>query len=291
MIDLAAFEGRRIPRGLGRAALWGGAALCAVSLGWAAAPVIWHLTGESGQIIPAPAAAPDEPATRTDLGPLLAFAPFGQDDMPVPEPQATAKTDLGLTLLGVTIGNPPSASRAIISGGGTPVASYPIGARITANVDLAEVNADHVVLRVDGQLETLSFAKRSEVAARAAGNNPRDLIPQGARPQSATPPDPAGTPEEMIARYREALRADARGLLDRLGVIPTSGGYQIGDDASAEVLQAGMRPGDVITSVNGRQVGDVVADRQHFDEVAASGQARVELLRDGQPIVMSFLFR
>lgn len=290
MIDLAAFEGRRIPPGWGRTVLWGAAALCAISLGWAAAPVIWHLAGESGQIIPASAAAPDEPATRTDLGPLLAFAPFGQDDMPVPEPQVTGGTDLGLTLLGVTIGNPVSASRAIIAGGGTPVASYPIGARITADVDLAEVNADHVVLRVDGQLETLFFTKRPQAAAPDATNDPRNTAP-AAQPPAATPPDPASPLEQMIARYRQALEADAAGLLEGLGLTPAEGGYQVGDNPAPELAQAGFLPGDVITLVNGQRVGDIDADQQHFDDVVASGQLRVELQRDGQAIAMSFLLR
>ena len=117
MMGLEAIEGRRIPVVLGRAALWSGAALCAVSLGWTAAPVIWRLTGESGQLIPVPSAVPDEPAMQVDLDPILAFGPFGQDAMPVPEPQVTGETNLGLVLLGVTMGNPVSASRAIISGG------------------------------------------------------------------------------------------------------------------------------------------------------------------------------
>ena len=290
MIGTVAFEGRGIPTILARAALWGGAAFCAVSLGWTAAPVIWRLKGESGQIIPPPSAAPDEPATQTDLEPLLAFAPFGQDSMPVSEPQATGESSLGLVLLGVTIGNPASASRAIISGGDTPVASYPIGARITANADLAEVNGDHVVLRVNGQPETLSFTKRPEAAAPDAGNNLRNPAPT-AQPQSVAAPDPASPLEEMIAQYREALDADPGGLLDELGLTPAEGGYQIGDNPAPELTQAGFLPGDVITLVNGRGVGDIDADRQHFDAIVASGQLRVELQRDGQAIAMSFLLQ
>ena len=291
MIDTAAFEGRRIPPLLGRAALWGGAALCAVSLGWTAAPVIWRLKGEGGQIIPAASAAPDEPATQNDLEPILAFAPFGQDSMPAPEPQAAGESSLGLVLLGVTIGNPASASRAIISGGDTPVASYPVGARITANADLAEVNGDHVVLRVNGQPETLSFTKRPEAAAPDTGNNFRNLPPPAAGPRSVAPSGPASPLDETIARYRDALDADPSGLLEELGLAPAQGGYQIGANPGPELAQAGFLPGDVITLVNGRQVGDIDADRQHFDDIVASGQLRVELQRDGQAVAMSFLLQ
>lgn len=291
MIGLGAFEGRGIPFVLGRAALWCGAAFCAVSLGWTAAPVIWRLKGESGQIIPVPSAAPDEPAMQVNLEPILAFGPFGQDNVPAAEPQVTGETSLGLVLLGVTMGNPVSASRAIISGGDTPVASYPVGARITANADLVEVNADHVVLRVNGQLETLSFAKHPQAAAPDARRDRRNPTPAAAQPQDATEPDAVSPLEETIARYRQALDADAVGFLDGLGLIPVEGGYQIGDSPAPELAQAGFLPGDVIVSVNGRRLGDIDADRQHFEDVVASGQLRIELQRDGQVIAMSFLLR
>ena len=292
MIGLEAFEGRRIPGVLGRAALWCGAALCAISLGWTAAPVIWRLQGESGQIIPVPSATPDEPAMQVDLEPILAFGPFGQDNTPAPQPQAAGETSLGLVLLGVTMGNPASVSRAIISGGDTPVASYPIGARITANADLVEVNADHVVLRVNGQLETLSFSKRSQAEApdaRVARDDRRGAPP--AVPTGDAAPDPASPLDEAIARYGQALDTDPAGLLDGLGLTPVEGGYQVGDNPAPELAQAGFLPGDVIASVNGRRLGDIDADRQHFEDVVASGQLRIELQRDGQVIAMSFLLR
>lgn len=292
MIDIAALGGRHVPALLGRAALWAGAAFCAVSLGWTAAPVIWRLAGESGQIVPAPAAALDQPAAQVDLEPLLAFAPFGQDSLPAAEPQSAGETGLGLVLLGVTIGNPSSASRAIISGGSTPVASYPIGARITADADLVEVNADHVVLRVDGQLETLSFAKRPQAPQPGAAPATRDPAPVVARPGPETPPDADPSLEDAISRYRHALDADGAGFLDGLGLAPAAeGGYRVGDTPAPDLARAGFQPGDVITSVNGRRVGDIDADRQQFDRIVASGQLRVELQRDGQAIAMSFLLR
>lgn len=287
MIDIARLTGG-MPVRIWPAALWTLAAVTAINLGWSAAPVVWRLAGQDGQIIPAFAGPQATAAARTDLAPLLDFAPFGQDSLPTPEPQVTGETSLGLTLLGVTIGNPASASRAIISGGDTPVASYPVGARVLGNADVAEVNADHVVLRVDGRLETLSFADTGTATARAAGSNLRNLIPQATQ---AAPTNTSNAPEDVINRYRAAIQADALGVLDRLGVTPTPDGYQIGVNASPGVLQAGMRPGDVITSVNGQRVGDMEADRQYFDQVAASGRARVELQRDGQAIVMSFPLR
>jgi general secretion pathway protein C len=59
----------------------------------------------------------------------------------------------------------------------------------------------------------------------------------------------------------------------------------------ALVRDAGFRAGDVITRVNGQKVGDISVDQRYFDDVVLSGRARVEVLRDGQSIILSFPLR
>ena len=83
----------------------------------------------------------------------------------------------------------------------------------------------------------------------------------------------------------------AQGVIDRLGLQITDQGYRVTENASSGVKQAGFKPGDVVTTVNGQKVGDITKDQSYFDEVAASGRARVELVRDGQTIIMSFPLR
>ena len=65
-------------------------------------------------------------------------------------------------------------------------------------------------------------------------------------------------------------------------------GYRIAEQHDSGVGLAGLRAGDIVTSVNGQAVGDVEQDRSLFDNVAASGLARVEVQRDGRTIVLSF---
>ncbi len=270
------------------AVVWLTAALAVVSLGAAAGPVVWRLAGDEGRIVAPAGAAPVTEAARLDLGPILAFAPFGSTATPVAAaPEVAGETALGLTLLGVTIAIPASASRAIIAGGDAKVQSYSVGMAITATAMLAEVQPDHVVLDVGGRLETLSFAKRGAAPAPATGTDLRNLIPQAG--QAA--PAPSNEPDAVIARYRAAIQQDAQGVMNRLGLEITDQGYRITDAASPGVRQAGFRPGDVVTTVNGQKVGDMAADQRYFDEVAAAGRARVEIQRDGQAIVMTFPLR
>ena len=271
--------------------IWAFAALTALTLGVSAGQVFWRMSGEDGAIRAPSRTVTAVDASRLDLAPILALAPFGSEVAPQEDPEITGETSLGLTLLGVTIADPAAGSRAIISGGDGPPRGYFVGEIITAAASLSAIEFDHVVLNVGGRLETLSFTKPGAVVAPAAGNGPdlKNLIPSAN--QSATPAAGSNDPDSVIARYRSAIEMDALGVMNRLGLEATDQGYRITESASPGVQQAGFRAGDMVTSVNGKKVGDIAADQGYFDEVAASGKARVELLRDGETIVMSFPLR
>lgn len=266
---------------------WLGAAVMSVSLGVAAAPVVWHLLGEvdtGGGGATAPVTGPRQPgAAVVDITPVLAFAAFGNAAPAAPPVAAEVPaTQLGLTLLGLTIAVPASASRAIIAGGDLAVSSYAPGQAITATVTLAETRRDHVILTVNGAPEALYFP-----------NGSNDLNPQAqilVPIANAGPPDPTN-PDAVIAFYRAEILQNPQSVLDRLGLQATTAGYVIAETAAADVRRAGFQPGDLVTRVNGQTVGDVAQDQIYFDQIAASGRATVEVQRSGQIITMTFPLR
>jgi general secretion pathway protein C len=261
------------------ALFWILAAGLSISIGLAAVPVIWHGLGEFGA--PAPgftALAAPAPAAQT-LDAILAFAPFGSA-APVAVPDAALpEAALGLTLLGLTVAVPTTASRAMIAGGDTPVASYGIGSAINANVTLAEVFSDHVILLVGGQPQTLAFVTGTAQAGVTGFATDQVAI------------DPAQDADAAVARYRAEILQDPQGVMDRLGLRATPNGYQIATTAPPAVMQAGFQPGDLVTTVNGQRVGDVAQDQQYIDQIVATGRATVEVQRDGQTIIMTFPLR
>ena len=188
------------------------------------------------------------------------------------------RTETGLVLLGIALAEPASESRAIISGGDLPVSSYGAGSPISAAITLAEVLPDHVILQVNGQREALYF---TQATAATAGVDLQNLIVS----EDATPAPDADT---VIARYRAEIQQNPQTVMDRLGLEATDQGYRITDAAIPGVRQAGFQPGDVVTTVNGQAVGNVAADTVYFDEVAAGDRATVEVVRDGQTIIMTF---
>ena len=265
---------------------WLTAGLVAVSLGASAGPVIWHMLGkvETGPAALSAQAAGAPPATGTpaDISAILAFAPFGSATPVAPTaPVAIPATQLGLSLLGLTLANPAAASRAIIGGGDQPVASYAVGQTIAQAVILSEVHADHVILTVNGTPEALYFTPGAEGAAQPFAIVP--IIAEG-------PADPAN-PDAVIAYYRDEILQNPQSVLDRLGLQATADGYLIAESADPDVRRAGFQPGDLVTRVNGQAVGDVARDQAYFDDIAASGRATVEVQRAGQTITMTFPLR
>jgi general secretion pathway protein C len=245
--------------------------------------VVWHLMGEvdtGAPVMTAKAAVPVS-AAAPDIYAVLAFAPFGTTAAPPPPvPTEIPATQLGLTLLGLTIANPASSSRAMIAGGDVPVASYAVGQAISAAVTLSEVRADHVILLVNGAPEALFFIETDAV-----------FVPANAVPIIATGPTDPTNPDAVIAYYRDQVLQNPQSLLDRFSLQATPDGYLIGDITDPDMASAGFQPGDLVTRVNGQAVGDVTRDQAYFDEIAASGRATVDIMRQGQTITMTFPLR
>lgn len=277
------------------ALVWIATALAAISIGLHAGPLPWRFAGDSGLPAPAIVAATADEGDPVSIEPILALAPFGRL-APAPAPETPVEeTALGLTLHGVVIATDAARSSAIISSGEVPARSYQVGEVVAEAATLIEVQGDHVVIEVAGRRETLSFPEIRSATGRSGGDRGvaalRALVTGNGGAANAPAETPRNDPEAVIARYRERIQANPQTVLDGLGLEATAQGYRIGETASNGVRRAGLQPGDVVEKVNGQQVGNIERDRDLFDAVAASGRARIEVLRDGQRVVMSFPLR
>lgn len=271
------------------------------SLAMAAGPVAWHLAGESAQAprdLPRPAAAPPA-ATAPDLSGLYALAPFGAAAAPEAPTAPAAQTQLDLALRGIVLNG--ADSLAFIAAQGT-TQSYRTGATIRDGVTLSEVREDHVLLDVGGRIEVLGFPNREVdlgdgdalTEADTAPPDPFDRLRGLIRAATPRPEAEEITPEttkDYIDLWRERVIRNPKQVLDQIGLTATENGYIINDEHDMGVRLAGLRPGDRVARVNGQPVGDMEADRRRYDEIAASGVARLEVVRDGQTITMSFPLR
>lgn len=273
-------------------------ALAAFSVVQAALPVLRHAAGivvtEGG----APPAPPHStPRARTDLSPLLARAPFGREPS---DPPATTQTSARLpafVLRGVFASDGASSAALLEVDGATD--RYRPGDKVTETFDLSEVAPDHVTLTGAGQTITLSFEdahlSASGSQADQIASDPAALIARLGRdlvvPIRAEKPKAPETTSEYIDYWRKRIRKNPQAVLDEIGLTPSPEGYVIADRHDVGVKLAGLKAGDLVRSVNGQSVGDPDDDRRFYDRIAASGQARLEVERNGRVLTFSFPLR
>ncbi len=252
--------------------IWVAVVAFAVSIGYAARDLPRHLSGESG--LPPPMVSSDIPASSDySVDSILSLAPFGraaEEQAPVVN---TGEPSLGLTLRGVVIAA-GAPSKAIIAGSSGAAQTYSAGDEVTPNATLREVHGDHVVLDIEGSEQSLAFP-----------NADRSI---------AQPPVEEESSEgvaELLANWYEQAKEDPGTVLDSLGLEVGESGYVVTDQLSDDLRQAGFVAGDVVVKVNGQQVGNIQTDLDLFNAALASGHAKLDVIRNGQPLVMSFSLR
>ncbi|MBA98934.1 type II secretion system protein N [Sulfitobacter sp.] len=280
-------------------------ALCiTASLGIAAGPVFWHIMGQTSDktaevsfVATSPSVAP----ASVDLVSAVALAPFGSAKPDQQVTKAPEKTTLDLALRGILQQSDPSLSFALIATDGTTL-RYAIGDSIAGKATLIEINDRHVVLDVDGVRQILGFPN-ADIADLSAGDVPAGPTPLsnldrlqaalsvGSGSIEIEDPPPPETTEEYISMWRERIIRNPNQVLDEIGLLPTEKGYIVDETHDPGVNLAGLKAGDLVARVNGQTVGNTEEDRKFFDEVAASGVARLEVVRDDKTFVLSFPLR
>lgn len=203
---------------------------------------------------------PDLSALRgTGLFAARAFA--GEDGL-----ERVPETRLDLTLHGVRRGPDPQSGSAVIESPGAGQRTLPAGAEIAPEVRLEEIHSDRVIIDRRGVRESLFL--------REEARRTRLVQPAGA-PGEADEAKPA--PRPSAADWVRGLR------LERTGQDGRTIGYTVLAQSEPGLLEtAGLEPGDIITSVNGRRLDRSVNTLEVLEELAESPSARFTVLRGGQ---------
>lgn len=219
------------------------------------------------------------------------------------------ETRLNLQLKGVFTAGNEAESTAIVAESNKPGELYRIGDRLPGNAILSAVHDDHILFKRGSRFEKLKFSEQA-FQATAVETSPRTsprakpqrrdrrsserlrqsraLKAQQQRKRSTQRGGTGAAQQQSISdivnSYRDRLDSDPESVLRELGVESvTSGessGYRVGNQISQrQLLQAGLQAGDVILSVNGRPVGDVMQDRSVLDQAMKAGRVRVEIQR------------
>jgi len=290
--------------------------LFAVLIAATLARLVWLVVGGPPAAVPAETESPAvvaRPAPRFTEDMAQAWAMFGDAAAPVTAgtDETAPATNLSLQLLGIFSTGDARLAGAVIGERGKDGELYRIGAALPGGAVLEKVEASKVLLRRRGQLETLAFDSLASGGTNGGGSAGgsdagagldmaggfRSVKDRLSQPPTDDDGSEAGDAQSraraVLANLSNDLRSNPDGVLAELGLRQMSAGqasgYMVGDGASAEAMRAlGLRPGDVVLSVNGKALGNIRNDARLVDEVKSSGEARVEIRRGSQTFTVNY---
>jgi len=237
---------------------------------WAENPVAETPRAQAGQL---------EAMSQVPQASIAGYEIFGRPERQVGVADAVRRsapeTGLRLRLEGVLVGQRPEDSGAIVAGSDGKTEYYRVGDTLPGNAELSEVEPGRILIRRNGRYEALAFEDQTE---------PSVMVAEPA-------PEPASSPDAALARARQQLDAQGVAALTAYGLRPADdtgmSGYVY--NGSNPMLNAvNLRPGDVITAINGQRLGDIEQDKSLLESWRDQPQLDIEIERDGSILTVSY---
>lgn len=258
------------------------ALILTVLLAHGLASLTWSLLPRAEQPPPPTAPLSEAPAVaRADFSRLSNLHLFGraQSQQRTAAPIDAPETSLNLTLRGILYNPDPKQARAIISAPNKEDEMYRVGDQVPGGATIDQIYADRVMLLRNGQYETLRLPED------------RLNLPGGA----AAAADSGGSPslpsagQEVLAEYRRQLIETPENASQYIQAEPVNqggsgiAGFRVNPGADPAMFNlAGLQPGDIVTAVNELQLDTVDKGFEAIEELAASEEITLKVLRNGQ---------
>lgn len=236
--------------------------------------IVVGLTGRSRQA-PPPAVALPPPAPPLDIGTLVNAHLFGNAAAQATGDAANAPaTSMPLVLTGLFATEDPKEGMAIIGESAQAAKFVTVGQQVPGGAQLHSVYNDRAIIDRAGVLESVFLPKST-----------------GAGLAMAPPPPPVGQPpgnEAMVERMRRLVNSDpgAIGQLMRPQAVFAGGkmrGFRVYPGANRQAFaRMGLRPGDLVTAINGTPLDDKDRAEEIFNTLSSSTDARVSVTRNGR---------
>ncbi len=222
---------------------------------------------------PAPAGAAATPPP-VDVAAIVNARLFGANAAATPsDPSAAPPTSMPLVLAGVLADPDPKRGFAIIGESAATARLRVVGDSLPGGARLHAIFGDRVIIERGGTLESVTLPRRS-----SAG-----VLPVAAAPL------PGAEAGAAIERMRQIVQRDP-GLIGDL-MRPTKvfdkgqmRGYRVYPGRNpAAFARLGLRPGDLITSINGTPLDDASRGDEVLRTIGSAAEVRVGLMRNGRP--------
>ncbi|MBL1259096.1 MAG: type II secretion system protein GspC [Thiotrichaceae bacterium] len=204
---------------------------------------------------------------------------FGKENQHAPAAlvvqQDIPQTTLKLTLRGVFVAD--GGGGAIIAEANGKERYYPVNARISGGVILAEVHPTKVVLKRNNTLEILELPKESIKTASSSTRARNRSSRTGAR---AAP--------MSLKQYRKDLLKEPQRLTDAIKMSPKSErgkfiGYQVKPGRDRALFdRVGLMSGDIVTAVNGIRLDTPAKGLNVLRSLQTANSVRLDIKRNGR---------
>ncbi len=254
-----------------------------VAIGVQAAVIVRDLIPErsisaaaSAQI---PAASNAAPRRVLDVQSIINAHLFGEAspaEQAAGDPADAPETNLSLVLAGTIAASDPKSGFGIIGESATTAKLFSVGDSVPGGARLHAVYGDRVILERAGQLEALLLPRDYKGGGSA-------FAPQ-ARADAPTAPG-----AQVVDRVRRMIAQDPGSVAEIMRPQPVFAngqqrGYRVYPGRNrAQFARLGLRPGDLVMSVNGTPLDDPQRGMEIFRSIGTSNQVRVTVERNGQP--------
>lgn len=254
-------------------------------------PVAWSLAQFTWLVLPggvsevgkaAPVAQVRQARTAARLAPVADLALFGRPEaMAAGAPLDAPETRLNLTLRGVLATGSQPYARAIVGAGGGEERSYRVGENLPGGATLDQVLADRVILQRAGRFEAL-FLPKDEGSAGASSFERSGA--SGDAGAAVVSPDMGSRLQDV----RQRIMEDPTQAFSFARVQPVMEGgrlkgYKLSPNKEKQLFrQIGLRPGDVVTSVNGISLEDPATVGEVLGQLTTSSELVLNVDRNGR---------
>ncbi|MCI4643224.1 MAG: hypothetical protein MRY64_00395, partial [Hyphomonadaceae bacterium] len=272
-----------------------------ISLAWLISRLFWLvLAGVEYRVEPdATAGSRSGVQAIADYSVLERLSPFRAGEaVPQISAQSAAEenapdTALNLTFHGARLDG-DEAGVAYISVGSEPQARFAIGDRIgTQQAVLERIYSDGVILRREGRLEKLQRRNESAIVSLGSRRNSTsidgvsvaDAVPSQGPVANAGQTSAVSTADASNTIETQMLRSDLVELTQSIRLEPREAlgysGYAVYPTRRSFLMaQAGLRPGDIVVSVGGRDMAAYEDLQAALDDLDTSATMTMAIVRD-----------
>lgn len=223
---------------------------------------------------PAASAGPEGPGGTVNIADVVSLPLFGvrsvksADAVPLEAPD----THLNLTLTGILAASNPMLARALIKDATGKQRSYGVDDDVPGGARISAIHTDRVIMLRNGRYETLRLESNKTPGAPSASA------------QRIAPP--SGLSADAVAKLKQARQdivANPAKASDYVRIQPVYNngklkGYRIYPGRQRELFtQAGLQPGELVTSVNGVTLDDPARGLQMLGDLAQAGSFNLTL--------------